>query len=83
MVGDWRHLPAEIKEDCAKVCKWCRQAIDRDIDIGPHVLDDDGTLVRVSGRPGKWRHSWDDAWWPCKAAKIIDRVGEAPWRRIS
>jgi hypothetical protein len=61
-------------------CPWCERAR-KDADIEgakygtdampilserlPHLLDEDGILVSLTGRPGVFGHSSDDAWWPC------------------
>jgi hypothetical protein len=78
MVGEWKDLPAEVKEDCAKLCRSCADVLSGKPNSGPWMLDSDGVNVEVSGKPGKWRHAWDDAWWSCKAAGIINRAGEMP-----
>lgn len=31
----------------------------------PAMLDDNGVLCTVSGRPGQLCHAADDMWWPC------------------
>lgn len=33
--------------------------------LAPVLLDEDGTLVSVSGKPGRWGHAQDDYWWFC------------------
>lgn len=79
MVGEWKNLPEEIKLDCGEVCKSCYLMLytSKAANTGPFLLDDDGVDVEVSKKPGKWRHAWDDAWWTCDAAGIVEKAGEA------
>ena len=41
-------------------CRWCSQG------HGRVMLDADGTLSAVSGRPGIWGHTANDYFWPCE-----------------
>jgi hypothetical protein len=43
------------------ICKWCAQG------IALALLDADGVLTSVSGKPGTVQHHSDDRWWPCEA----------------
>jgi len=35
------------------------------------LIDDDGVLAAISGKPGQWGHSWDDYHWYCADAGAI------------
>lgn len=50
-------------------CKWC------DAGDVPHVLDEDGVLSSLSGKPGVLSHSYDVYWWRCRNAPRKKRSG--------
>lgn len=50
-----------VSGDAAR-CKSCAAG------DAPVWLDEDGTLSKVSGRPGTLSHASGDHWWPCTAA---------------
>jgi len=39
----------------------------------PSELDCDGVLSSISGKPGLWCHSYEDAYWPC-VDKCLDTI---------
>lgn len=43
----------------AEPCKWCAKG------NTPKVVDDDGTLVSITGRAGTLSHCYEEYWWPC------------------
>ena len=45
-----------VKCQCPRIAK----------DMTPVLLDRDGTLASVSGRPGEPGHAVDDYWWFCE-----------------
>lgn len=42
-----------------KHCEYCTKG------DAPALLDEDGISVELTGRPGKWRHAYEDAFWLC------------------
>lgn len=46
-------------------CKYCAQGHE------PALVDEDGTLCRISGKPGVLSHHIDDAFWPCKRSDAL------------
>lgn len=54
----------------------------------PRLLDEDGTLVSLSGNPGRWGHAHDDYYWFCAQYMAREPVPEGavpepwdePWR---
>lgn len=50
-------LKAQLPVDTP--CKWCN---DGDT---PKLLDCDGTLITITGKPGVLCHAYDVYWWPC------------------
>lgn len=50
-------------------CKWC------DNGDKQHVLDEDGVLSSISGKPGVLSHSYDVYWWRCRNAPRKKRSG--------
>lgn len=52
--------PTVICEECSGTGR--ASVIGRSI---PSLLDEDGVLVAVTGKPGIWSHAYDDMWWPC------------------
>jgi hypothetical protein len=49
-----------MAEPTRKPCSWCAKGYAR------LLLDADGTLSSISGRPGIWGHAADDYYWPCE-----------------
>ena len=56
-------------------CRWCEQG-DK-----PTVLDIDGVLSSLSGKPGCWGHAHEDNWWPCQRKAAEEHaIVEAAWK---
>ncbi len=45
-----------------KKCRWCREGMEA------VVIDEDGTLSSISGKPGRTGHAHDDYFWFCEDA---------------
>jgi protein gp37 len=68
-------VPVFVKQlgsDARGVCAWPHHD-----EYPPEIIDDDGVLTSVSGRPGTLCHAIDDYWWPCRL-KTKSRKGGDP-----